>query len=511
VAHSRPPKGREPWPALEYHRLTKYTEESIRQGDGLDWSIQPPQTKEIVSSQRLSLRPYVNFPAPGAATDAPLEPHDAKGFGLTELSRLLYFGNGVTGMIRFQENTGQLLRAAPSAGALYPTEIYVASRSVEGLEPGIYNYQVPTHELVRLWDGDQLDALRAACGDFRGFEGAPLCLVLTGIFWRSAWRYRERGYRRVLLDTGHVLANLATIAGQAGATARPCLGFVDGEVNGLFFFDDASEAALAVVPFVPGAGPSVPGPLWASPAREARLKAAKLKEEAELAKSATVGLHRVSACAERIPAADVMGKEPPVSTGSIPLAPPTGLDERMPRAILTRRSARSYTGAPIPLAALGNALGFAFGRGTPERSISVGTRDAGILRASVLAFGVEGLDPGLHVVEGAGEALLPVSLGSRREEFFRLSLGQEIAHTCAAALVLWAPAEESMTRFGDRAYRYLHLEAGVVGQRFQLAAGAQGLLACGIGGFFDDDMAKLLDRPKSDLILYPVTIGQVNG
>jgi len=506
-----PARKRQPWPALEYHRLTKYTEESVRRGDALDWSIQPAQTKEIVSTQRLSLRPYVNFPSPASATDAPLEPGGAKGIGLFELSRLLYFGNGVTGMIRYQENTGQLLRAAPSAGALYPTEIYVAARSVEGLEPGIYNYQVPSHELVRLWEGDQLDALRAACGDDGGFEGAPLCFVLTGIFWRSAWRYRERGYRRVLLDTGHVLGNLATIAGQAGATARPCLAFLDGEVNGLLFFDEANEAALAVVPFAPRRGPCAPGPLWASPHREARLKEAALRSEEDLRQSATVALHRASACTDGLTVADATGKEPAVSDGSIPLAAPEGLDERMPRAILTRRSARSYTGGTVPLDALGRALGFAFGRGAPERSIRYGTREAGLLRARVLAFGVDGLDPGLYAVEGAGEGLLPMSLGSRREEFFRLSLGQEIAHNCAAALMLWAPGTESMETFGDRAYRYLHLEAGLVGQRFQLAAGALGLMACGIGGFFDDEAAKLLDIKKTDLVLYPVTVGQVNG
>ncbi len=497
------------WSALEYHTLTKYTEEGIRRSEGLDWSIQPAQTKEIVSSQRLSLRPYVNFPAPGAAMDAPLTPPGtAKGLGLAELSRLLYFGNGITGMIRHQGDAGQLLRAAPSAGALYPTEIYAAVRSVPGLEPGLYNYQAPAHELVRLWEGDQLDALRAACGGAPGFDGAPLCLVLTGIFWRSAWRYRERGYRRVLLDSGHVLGNLRTIAAHAGASACPCLGFLDGEVNGLFFFDDASEAALAVVPLLADTGPSVNVPLWASPAREASLEAAALKQERDLTESATVALHRASAAPERALPDDAKGGEPGVSDRSIPLKDPSGLDARMPGAILTRRSARSYTGGAIALATLGRALGFAFGR-AQRRAIRFGTRDAGLLRAHLLAFGVDGLDPGLYAVEGAGEALLPVSLGSFRDEFFRVSLGQEIAHTCAAVLVLWAPAQESMRLYGDRAYRYLHLEAGSIGQRFQLAAGAQGLAGCGIGGFFDDDTAKLIDIPPTDLILYPVTIGQV--
>ena len=61
---------------------------------------------------------------------------------------------------------------------------------------------------------------------------------------------------------------------------------------------------------------------------------------------------------------------------------------------------------------------------------------------------------------------------------------------------------------GDRAYRYLHLEAGAVGERLQLAAVAQGLAACGIGGFFDDDTSKLIDVSPNDLILYPITLGQ---
>jgi SagB-type dehydrogenase family enzyme len=495
------------WAALAYHRLTKYTQESVRQGGGLDWSIQPAQVKAIVSTQRVPLRPHTNFPAPHAATDAPLPPGGAA-IGLPELGRLLYFGNGVTGMIRYQEGVGQLLRAAPSAGALYPTEIYVAVHTVEGLEPGLYNYQVPTHELVRLWEGDQLDALRAACGEAEGFQGAPLCLVLTGIFWRSAWRYRERGYRRVLLDTGHVLGNLATIAGQAGAGIRPAFGFLDAEVNGLFFFDDTSEAALAVAPLRPGPGPCVPGPLWASPARDVEIAERPLAAEADLKGSATLALHRASSCADKSPAKSDL-RAPKVSDRSIPLEAPLGLDERMPRAVLTRRSARSYTGAPIKLVELGRALGFAFGRGG---NVRFATREAGLLNGHILSFSVEGLDDGLYTIEGDGEALLPKSLGSFRDAFFRLSLGQEIAHTCAAALVLSAPADASMASFGDRAYRYLHLDAGMVGQRFQLGAWAQGLLACGIGGFFDDEAAKLVDIPKTDLILYPVTVGQqVNG
>jgi len=495
--------------ALEYHRLTCYSPESLQRLEGIDWSAQPPQFKEIVSDQRVSLRSYVPVPEPGAGSDVPMAPPTGgEGIGLAELSRLLYFTNGVTGVIRYQGNTGQLLRAAPSAGALYPTEVYLAVRAVPGLQPGLYNYQAQSHELIRLWEGDQLDALRTAAGDSACFDQAPLCFVFTGLFWRSAWRYRERGYRRVLLDTGHVGANLATIAPHVGATVHPCLGFMDGEVNGLFFFDEDYEAALMLAPLTVDVTPCMPAPLWVSPARSCRLVASPLRQASDLPGSATVALHRASTCAEKRLADDVAIAEPQVSDRSIPLESPAELDERVPRAILTRRSARSYNGAPVPLPALGRALGFALGRRTPRRAIHFATRDVGLLRCHLVAFGVDGLDPGLYAVEGAGEALLPLSLGNFREDFLRLSLGQQIANTCAAVLVLTAPAGASLETYGDRAYRYLHLEAGAVGQRFQLAATAQGLLACGIGGFFDGDAAKLTETPETDFTLYLVTIGQ---
>ena len=139
--------------------------------------------------------------------------------------------------------------------------------------------------------------------------------------------------------------------------------------------------------------------------------------------------------------------------------------------------------------------------------VTPATRRAGLLRAHVLASEVEGLDAGLYLVEGAGEALLPEGVGEYRDRLAHCSLGQEIALRCAAALVFTAPANVAVDRFGDRAYRYLHLDAGAAGQRFQLAATALGVQACGIGGFFDDATADLVGIPAGDWVLYLGTMG----
>jgi len=482
--------------AQAYHDLTKYTEENVRTGPGLDWSRRPLQFKEIVSQQRVSLRPHmpVRMTDDGPEIEMPATP---SGCDLAKLSRLLFFTNGVTGLIRY-ESGGQVLRAAPSAGALYPTEVYVAARDVEGLEPGLYNYQVPTHELVRLWEEDPLAAIASACGDDPLLARTPFVVLLTGVFWRSAWRYRERGYRRVLLDTGHVLANLCSYAAAEGLGTRTFLGFNDADLNGLFFFDDAVEAALLCVGFSTG-GDAATAPLWPSgTTAPGDLEGAILADETALRESATVRLHRASACEGGLPATEP-AQAPAVTDRSVPLAATRDLAAQIPRAILRRRSARGYSGGPLALDALGEALGFAFGR-------ALATRD--VLRAFVVAGDVEDLEAGVYLVEGAGEALLPLALGDVRERMHRISLGQELAKRCAATLVLAAPAEAAVARWGDRAYRYLHLEAGAVGQRFQLAAGALDCAACGIGGFFDDETAALVGADAGDWILYLITIGK---
>ncbi len=482
--------------AEAYHRLTKYSEENLRSGPGLDWSKQPEQFKDIVSSSRVSLRSYMKDNAP--------KPEN--GMDLARIGRLLFYSNGVTGVLRVQSGDNQLLRAAPSAGALYPTEIYVALRDMDDVEAGLYNYQARSQELVRLWEGDQMQAIQEACGGHPIFESALACLLLTGVHWRSAWRYQERGYRRVLLDTGHVAANAIAYAPHEGCAAYPIQGFCDGALNGMFFFDDAKEAALLAVPILKD-NTAPPAPiLWTSRTTEAGdIEAVQIQDEADLGRSAAVTLHRASCCGDVFPV-EAPDSKPEIPDEAIRLEEPGNLDNNIPVAIVQRRSARGYTGEPLSVSDLGRAIAFAFGR---DGAVRYGTRDAGILQAHLVVFDVSGLESGLYRVAGRGDALVPVDIGDFRDEFFRIALGQEIARACGAILILTAPAKESVEMWGDRAYRHLHMEAGMLGERFQLAATALGLGACGIAGFLDDDAATAVHMDTDDFVIYLITVGHV--
>jgi SagB-type dehydrogenase family enzyme len=361
---------------------------------------------------------------------------------------------------------------------------------------------------VRLWDGDHFKELQYACGGDPALEDARACFVFTGLLWRSAWRYQERGYRRVLLDTGHVLANLTTYASHEEVVASPLEGFRDRDLNGLFYFDENVEAALAAVPILPAGQPARWATNWSSPAQEGTwLEATTFKGESDLRGSATLALHEASACAEPSPAEGP--GEPASSELAIPLAPPVAMDESIPKTILKRRSARGYQEKPIDFDVLGRACGYALCRDDDATWLPP-TRAGGLLDLHLVAFEVNGLDAGLYRVEGRGESLLPLSVGNLRERVHQLTLGQEITRNCAAILVFTAPADPAVETYGDRAYRYLHLEAGAIGQRFQLGAAAQELAACGVGGFFDDQAAALVERPTDDFVLYLVTVGVGN-
>lgn len=500
--------------AEAYHSLTKYTERNVRAPHAVDWRRQPKPFKEIVSDRRLPLRDYLPFrrdPYTGVAIEPPLDVA-GEGLGLPQIARMLYFAYGVTGVVQYEGGGGQPLRAAPSAGGLYPTEIYVATDGVPGLEPGLYNYQAQAHELVCLWEGSFLGEIVGACGGSPDIVRARACAILTGVFWRSAWRYQERGYRRVLLDAGHVLGNLVAYAFHEEADAIPCAAFHDAALNGLFFFEECVEATLLCVPLVEGWGGSLPEPLSASPpSRVKRLEGVRIASEADLARSATAALHRGSACAGPPGGASRDPPRAPLSPDATWIPRGEEVADRVPEAILRRRSARAYDGGSVALEALGACLAFAFGRGDAQglgRPCRFATHEAGVLEARLVALAVDGLAPGVYAVEGCGEALAPLAFGDFRADLFHVALDQPIAGRCAAALGFTAPTKGAIARWGDRAYRYLHLDAGHIGERFQIAASALGLGACGIGGFLDDETADLLQVGREDFTLYVVTLGR---
>lgn len=158
---------------------------------------------------------------------------------LEELSRLLYYTGGIN-----TERWGHKLRAAPSAGALYPIEVYPVVHRVEGLEPGLYHYAVGDHALELLQAGDlQREIVRH--GLMQGFLGeANVVLVLTAIFQRLRWKYRERTYRYALLEAGHLGQNVYLAATSMGMGACAVGAFLDDDLNNMLGVDGKEEAVI---------------------------------------------------------------------------------------------------------------------------------------------------------------------------------------------------------------------------------------------------------------------------
>jgi SagB-type dehydrogenase family enzyme len=208
------------------------------------WGERPPRYKSYPDAEQIPLpdpRGFQGLRVEGALQmRRSIRDYADRSLSLVELSRLLWAAQGIT-----EERLA--FRAAPSAGALYPIETYPVVHDVADLPPGIYHYAVREHGLERLERGDFRGAVTQA-GLYQAFLGeASVCFVLSALFQRTRWRYRERAYRYVLLEAGHVAQNLYLEATSLGLGACAVGAFLDGKLNDLLGLDGVEEAALYIV------------------------------------------------------------------------------------------------------------------------------------------------------------------------------------------------------------------------------------------------------------------------
>ncbi|MEM6796464.1 MAG: SagB/ThcOx family dehydrogenase, partial [Acidobacteriota bacterium] len=163
---------------------------------------------------------------------------------LEQLSRLLRFSYG-----RTNSGTGLHKRAVPSGGALYPLEIYVAARKVDGLEPWIYHYNVEEHSLDVVSREDRWPDLKE-CLALQDMEDPDTCaavIFVTAIFLRSSVKYNDRAYRMVLMEAGEVGQNLSLLATELGLGSYYLGGFIDDHLSEALEIDGVGEAPLLPV------------------------------------------------------------------------------------------------------------------------------------------------------------------------------------------------------------------------------------------------------------------------
>jgi SagB-type dehydrogenase family enzyme len=229
----------------KYQKETKYHLERM-EGGGLDWENKPEIYKEYPNSEKIALPRIDSFDLPkkksldeAFRTRRSIRQFSGETMVLGYLAYLLWASTGIQRM-----EMGYEYRTAPSAGALYPIETYLVINDVAGVDNGVYHYSVRTHQLEEIKLGNfQFDIAKAALGQRVCLE-ANVNFVWTAIFERSKWKYKQRAYRYIYLDAGHIAENLALAAVSLDFGSCQIGAIFDDEVNKIIGVDGEAESAI---------------------------------------------------------------------------------------------------------------------------------------------------------------------------------------------------------------------------------------------------------------------------
>ena len=229
-----------------YLVATKFTRKGIRQGERP--CIAPaPSSKEYPDAEKIDLPANPSRPAADIwqllRSRRSERNFSGRAMTLEDLSLLLWACQGVTA------KAGPfLLRTAPSAGALYPIETYLAVENIEGLPAGLFHFNVNGFQLERMTDhGVGLPVAHAAL-DQSFIAGGAVTFLWSAVLRRNMAKYGHRGMRYICLDAGHICQNLLLAAEALGWRCCPVAAFYDDELNDILGLDGVEESVLYLAP-----------------------------------------------------------------------------------------------------------------------------------------------------------------------------------------------------------------------------------------------------------------------
>jgi hypothetical protein len=450
-----------------YHELTSFSLEGISEDS---WPV--PATHPLVR-QDFEANHLPTFPAPFkayppglprlaltrmwpapstpamevlAGTRGALPDRDAdRPLHVDDVARLLHLSAAVVRFAERRDGRRFFFRTSRSAGGRFPLELYVSSKDVDGLPDGVHWYDALRHGLVHVGP--------PALGD-------ATTIVVTGVPWRTSWRYSERGFRHLYWDAGTTLAHSLALCDAAGIEARLLSRFPDDEVAGLVGADGVQELPLALLalgggePAIRPSGAAVPGAVAEDPLEFPLITFAQRAGDAvELGEPWPP---RPGVAGEPLPSAD------------------------LDAVILRNKSTRVFDA---------NA---AIGRDDFEWCVRSALRGT-TLPTYIAVHAVDGLEPGLYRWP---DLAMPARAGDLREELFRVCMNQELGRD-AAFVVLSAV---DLDRLDDRGYRDAQLGAGLVDGWLHLGAYALGFGASGMT-FIDSEIAGLVGEPLAGLLI----------
>lgn len=489
-----------------YHEATKHSPASIRADRHvLDWDNQPLPFKIYPA---LGLRPLPrHLPSTGVpalrAIATTVEPAAETVPTVEQLAYLLFSSAGIVRTKQFPGGT-MAFRAASCTGALYEIDLYVACRDLDGLEAGVYHFDPAEFGLRQLRRGDFRAVLGDAAGGRPPVVEAPVLIVSAGTYWRNAWKYRARTYRHFGWDNGTILTNLLAACAAHRLPAEVACGFVDDMAASLLGLDETREAALSIVPIGRVGQPPPPSP----PVEPLHLETTPLSAE-----EVDYPIMRETHAASSLRTVDevrdwrgtVAGRTgPSTSTRRIALRPPP--DDQQPAdpledVIQRRGSTRRFDRrAPWTFEQFSTALVQAT-RPIPAdfHDPRPGQQPPHLLnRLYLIVHAVDGIEPGAYALDAAARELELLETGDFRDAAGFLGLEQELPADASFVVFFLADLDAILDRFGNRGYRAVQLEAGILGGRLYLASYAQRLGASGLT-FYDDDVVRFFSPHAAGL------------
>ena len=452
--------------ARVFHEITKHSYTSVRSSPHLlDWDIKPLPYKIYPGAASVALPRDLNLSStPALAALSSYVPADfSASIGTDALTRILFCADGLT---RRKQVGGEdyHFRAAPSAGALYPIEIYIAAGSVDGLETGLYHFSPADLRMAGLRRGDWRGYIAQAAAKRPSLLRASAVIALSAIYWRSEWKYRARAYRYCYWDAGTLLANLLAAAAAEEISAEVITAFED--------------PALETIPLS---------------SREVEYQdLIKIHRESRLVTSEEVAA---------VAAAKLDSQPTPLGANALHLETITSEESAgLGETILRRGSSRAFAQQAITAAELATIM--AASSEHPQADFPPLTDTYLIVNAA------DGMEPGAYYYDRAARAFELLKPGNFRGEAGYLCLEQPLGMDCSALVVYMANLERALHAFGNRGYGDAHLEAGILGGRAYLAAYSLGRGATGLT-FYDDDTTKFFEphaAGKSPLLMVALGI-----
>jgi SagB-type dehydrogenase family enzyme len=356
------------------------------------------------------------------------------------------------------------LRINPSAGALYPNELYVQIRGVEGRQDGIYHFEVARSSLTLLYALEGNEGLEPFMGYRYVMKG--YLFLLSAIYWRSAWKYRERAFRYCLLDAGHLLGCIEASALQKPHATQMRYLIERKKLNRLFGFGEEEW-------FVGGASVAIPLQGVEAEAAEFLLPYAEGSGTYEPNEVILQAYHESMECRQVQPCRTQL-KAPRFTYET----------RKLTETIFARRSQREFHGEAITKGQFNYLME--------------------VLAQPVLSDCDDPIN--IHVVINR---VLDMPQGLYREgEYLRYG---DFSHKAGyLSLEQYNLSTQGALAFfltsGGKHYQALYQKAGIIGQRLYIASNYLGLGCSGIGAYYDDEVSLFLGN--KEMVLYALAVGK---